>query len=264
MLTNKRIPTNVITYNGINCLAFWGLGDTAVSITPEEYLDYVATPIGYVFQETESRRVANKVNGEHIDFITTDADKWYKVIEKVELPQEEPAHEWVICFEETEAPEPEKEEESKSLEFESLFAVLVTLAHQMGVEKSHFTNKLDVLRSIYEKFADKGVSNPKDTIYNVVLGIMQLVKDDKIYPSVKSNKLTYNGSIWKFERTPDTGEYVSGDLYVNNNKVGTYNGLICRNTLSGWEEGALAIVSETFGNQAISLLKEDNGEWQLK
>lgn len=152
----------------------------------------------------------------------------------------------------------------ETLEFESIFAVLKTLADQIGVEKKDFTNKYEIVKAIYEKYEDGEAAFSTNDIYGLVKNICKLVDDDKIYPSVKLNNLTYNGSIWKFERMPESGEYVAGDLYVNSNKVGTYNGYTCRNTISGWEEAALAIESESFGNQAISLIREDDGEWELK
>lgn len=150
----------------------------------------------------------------------------------------------------------------ESLGIESLFHLLKILAEQVGIEVKDWSNKLEVVRAIYEKYEE----NPKETsnLYDLVSEIYQLAEDDKIYPSIKPTKLTFNGSIWTFERTPDYGEYVAGDLYVNSNKVGTYNGFTCYNTLSGWEEAALAIESQSFGNQAVTLIRENNGEWQIK
>lgn len=155
------------------------------------------------------------------------------------------------------------EQEEASLGFESLFAVLKTIAHQVGVEKTDFINKYDIVKSIFDKFTD-GREVSETTIFEIAANILQLIKEDMIHPAVRPNKLTFDGSIWKFERVPDPLEYVTGDLYVNSNKVGTYNGFTCNNTLSGWEEAALAIESTSFGNQAVSLMKEEGGEWQIK
>lgn len=129
--------------------------------------------------------------------------------------------------------------EDEIIEFNSLYEVLVTIAHQIGSEKSDFSNKFDVIKSIYEKLSGKTIK--ASSTNEIVNAIYDLAVSGEIQLAVKPNKLTYDGNVWKFERTPDIGGYVSGDLYVNSNKVGSYNGLICRNTLSGWEEGALAI-----------------------
>lgn len=150
------------------------------------------------------------------------------------------------------------------LEHDSLYIILKTIAHQIGIDKQEFDSKFDIAKSIYNKFSDGKPDYPEDSTYGITANIIQLVNKGLITPTVKSNKLTYNGSNWIFERIPDIGEYVIGDLYVNANKVGSYQGFTCENTLSNWEEASIAITSASFGNQAVSLIKEIDGEWKLK
>lgn len=266
MSANKRIPSVIISYGEqTNIAQFDIISGNPDHITYDEFLDYYSTEIGYTFQETEERSVCTQITEDEPIIITTEVGKWYKITHKEEMRDGDNIQIGFV-MEKTTEPEPEPEpspEVTSALEFATLTEILNTIAHQIGVEKQNFSNKFEIIKSIFDKFTDGRVAI-NSTSNDVIKNILSLVEDGLIHPSVISNKLTYDGNIWKFERMPDTGAYVAGDLYLNSSKIGTYNGFVCRNTLSNWEEAALSITSASFGNQSICLMRENNGDWKTK
>lgn len=268
MSANKRIPSVIISYGEqTNIAQFDIISGSPDHITYDEFLDYYSTEIGYTFQETEERSVISKIGSAEgeFEFLSTEVGKWYKITHKEEMSEGDNIQIGFV-MEETTEPEPEPEpspEVTSALEFATLTEILTTIAHQIGVEKQNFSNKFEIIKSIFDKFTD-GRDVINSTSNDVIKNILYLVEEGLIQPSVTSNKLTYDGNIWKFERMPDTGAYVAGDLYLNSSKIGTYNGFVCRNTLSNWEEAALSITSASFGNQSICLMRENNGDWKTK